>query len=65
MRRAEKLQFGVRLVQKFAFAGRFVQEFRPGGPGFESDPIIKMNGELKRQDMQNVVQKMYYYPVER
>ena len=52
-------------MQNFRFAGRFVQEFRAGGPGFESDRKIKRNGEFLRQVMRNEVQKMQYYPVGR
>ena len=52
-------------MQDFRFVVHFVQEFRAGGPGFESDPKITRNGEFERQDMQGVVQRILQNPVGR
>ena len=43
-----------RLGIYFVLCRKFVR----GGPGFESDMKIRRSGKLKRQDKQNVVQKM-------
>jgi hypothetical protein len=50
-------------VQYFRAVGRFVQNFRAEGPGFESEVTLRTNGEWKRQGKQNVVQRVHRNPV--